>query len=493
VSILIEQLLIMRTLVPIHASTALLMLLAATPVRATVPVTRPVSVQAVESDSVTLVWHTVEPTDARVEFGPTLDYGRSAEAKLPAREHALTLHKLSPGQTYFYRVRGGGEILFEGPEYFFRTLPDKRATRCRFLAFGDSGKGSAAQFSLVPAMVAARPDFVVHTGDVIYPLGEAEDFEEKYFQPYRDLIRNTPVWLSLGNHDVMTENGQPYLDAFRLPRNDRDGSERYYSFTWGQVHFVVLDSNGSISADELAWLEADLARTTTLWKVAVFHHPAYSCGLHGSSDYPRNRFAPLFERYGVDLALNGHDHHYERSYPMVAEAIVDTTRTDYRNPGGVIYVVTGGGAGPRETSTHCDFTAVGIAATHFTQVDVDGPTLVLQAIDADGRVLDRITIDKSPDSASAAAADLLPNVPNPFNPETQVRYALHQPGPVRVAVYDLAGRLVRELVRAEQPIGSYQVPWNGRDQAGRAVASGVYVLRLEAGGPPIARKLLLAK
>jgi len=474
--------------------TALLLALSATPARATVTVTRPVSLQAVEADHVTLVWHTALPTMARVEFGTTLDYGRTAESKQAAREHALTLYRLAAGETYFYRVWSGGEILFEGPEYHFRTLPDKRTTRCRFLAFGDSGKGTAAQYSLVPGMVAAQADFVVHTGDVIYPSGEAEEFDDKYFEPYKDLVRNTPVWLSMGNHDIMTENGKPYLDAFHLPGNDRDGSERFYSFTWGQVHFVVLDSNGSISPDELAWLEEDLARTTTLWRIAVFHHPPYSCGLHGSSDYQRDLFAPIFERYGVDLVLNGHDHHYERTYPMRAEAIVDTNPTDYRNPTGVIYVVTGGGAGPRETSTSCDFTAVGIAATHFTQVDIDGPRLALAAVDADGRILDHMTIDKSPEvGAGSLTADLLPNIPNPFNPETQVRYALRKAGPVRIAIYDLAGRLVRELVHAEQTVGQYQVPWNGRDGRGNAVASGVYVLRLETDGPPIARKLLLAK
>jgi len=461
---------------------------------AAVNVTRPVSIQGVETGSVTLVWHTLEPTDARVEFGATLEYGRTAEAKELVREHVVTLSRLTAGETYFYRVRGGGEILFEGPEYHFQTLPDKRSTRCRFLAFGDSGKGTAAQFSLVPALVAAQADFIVHTGDVIYPSGEAKEFNSKYFQPYKNLIRNTPVWLSLGNHDVMTQDGQPYLDAFRLPRNDQDESERYYSFTWGQVHFVILDSNGTISPEELQWLETDLARTRTLWKVAVFHHPPYSCGMHGSSEYPRNRFAPLFERYGVDLVLNGHDHHYERTYPLLQGAVTDSARSEYRNPRGVIYVVTGGGAGPRETSTRCGFTAFGLAATHFTQVDVEGPRLELKAVHADGRILDRMSIDKSPASgAGAASANLLPNVPNPFNPETLVRYALHEPGAVRVGIYNLSGRLVRELVHGEQPVGQYQVLWNGRDENGHTVASGVYVLRLQTSGPPIARKLLLAK
>jgi nicotinate-nucleotide pyrophosphorylase (carboxylating) len=71
-------------------------------------VTRPVSVQSVTSDSVTIVWHTATPATACVEYGPTLEYGKTSETKVPASEHAVTLHRLAPGQTYFYRVRCGG-------------------------------------------------------------------------------------------------------------------------------------------------------------------------------------------------------------------------------------------------------------------------------------------------------------------------------------------------------------------------------------------------
>ena len=72
--------------------------------------------------------------------------------------------------------------------------------------------------------------------------------------------------------------------------------------------------------------------------------------------------------------------------------------------------------------------------------------------------------------------------PNPFNPRTTVRFDLPIAGPVRLAVYDVAGRLIRTLVDADQPSGTHAAAWDGRDASGCSVASGSYFARLEAGG-----------
>lgn len=77
---------------------------------------------------------------------------------------------------------------------------------------------------------------------------------------------------------------------------------------------------------------------------------------------------------------------------------------------------------------------------------------------------------------------LHPNAPNPFNPMTTIRFDLPSAGRVALAVYDVAGRLIRVLVAEELPAGSHQTVWDGRDSAGRAVASGGYFARLETGG-----------
>lgn len=471
-------------------------------VQATVVVTRPVHVQAVTPDSVTIVWHTQAPASAAVDYGLTPDYGRTAHSKVPAARHAVTLQRLQPNETYFYRVRCDAETLYAGPEYRFRTLPDKRTTRFRMLVWGDSGRGDAAQYSLVPVMESMAPDFMIHVGDLIQTDGAPETFDPFYFVPYRNLLRNTPVWPVLGNHDVMTADGQPFLDAFLLPRNNPQGDERYYSFNYGQAHFVALDTNRGLPPETLDWVTKDLATTTTTWKFAYMHHPMYSCGVHGSSRWARDRLAPVFEAHGVDVVFSGHDHDYQRSHPMRNGSPVGADQAPrFVTPNGILYIGTGGGSTVRPASSSCGFTAKAISRTHCTVVDVDGSFLRLRALDVDGNVLDEITIDKSPQLRGAAQpgtrraeARLLPNTPNPFHPTTLLRYELFDRLPVEIFIHDLRGRRVCAFPPVDrQAPGVHALRWDGRDGRGHRVASGAYVVTLRAGPTAVRRKIVLAQ
>ncbi len=85
------------------------------------------------------------------------------------------------------------------------------------------------------------------------------------------------------------------------------------------------------------------------------------------------------------------------------------------------------------------------------------------------------------------------NIPNPFNPSTMIGFALVRPARVRLGVYAADGRNVRELASGEFPAGRHTVTWNGRDDAGNPVASGVYLSRMEAEGRVEARKMLLVR
>jgi hypothetical protein len=86
------------------------------------------------------------------------------------------------------------------------------------------------------------------------------------------------------------------------------------------------------------------------------------------------------------------------------------------------------------------------------------------------------------------------NTPNPFNPTTVIPYRIESPGgPTQITIYDAAGRRVRTLVDGVRTPGAYRATWNGRDEHGRAVASGVYFVRLEASGVTETRKIVLLK
>jgi len=165
-----------------------------------------------------------------------------------------------------------------------------------------------------------QPDFIITTGDNNYPSGAADTIDAnigQYFHdniyPYvgaygsgADLNRFFPT---LGNHDWYTTDAQPYLDYFSLP-----GNERYYDFVWGPVHFFALDSDehepdgvnaGSVQA---AWLRQELAASTSPWNIVYMHHPPYSSGSHGSTQWMQWPFSA----WGADALLAGHDHLYER-------------------------------------------------------------------------------------------------------------------------------------------------------------------------------------
>jgi len=335
--------------------------------------------------SIIIAWRTNRPVDGRVEYGPTPAYGGAVSHREPSTHHALTLTGLLPDTPYHYRVAGGGRPLSEA--YTFRTSRDETTPYFTFAVLGDSGRGGRQQYAVAKRIQAIRPDFVLHTGDVIYPAGEAKDFEAKYFQPYRDLITRIPFFLTLGNHDVATANGRPYLDAFHLPSNNPERTERYYSFEYGNARFIALDSNQppGPGGPMYTWLSTELQRGRKFWTFAFFHHAPYSSGKHGSNLLIRKAWSPLFERALVAVVFSGHDHTYERTVPI--------RDFDQRGPG-VVYVVTGGGGADLYPVGRSAWTAHAASIHHVLRAEVRDCALDLQAIAADGEVFDRATIDR---------------------------------------------------------------------------------------------------
>jgi len=331
---------------------------------------------------------------------PEVLYGQgstsqAARSENTGRNHAVVLTGLKPGTEYTYVVSACG---VKTPAKTFRTAPVPGTRSVHFAAVGDFGTGGSDQKRVAADMVARKPELFVALGDNAYPDGTEADFQDHLFAPMADLLSQVPLFASPGNHEYVTNQGQPYLDNLFMPTNNPAGSERYYSFDWGHVHFVSLDSNcaiGMASSDrcslaaQKAWLETDLAGTTQPWKIVFFHHPPFSSGEHGSQMTMRKQFGPLFEKYGVDLVLTGHDHNYERSKPMKGDAIATS--------GGIPYlVVGGGGAALRAFSTsRPDWSVIRDNTAHgFLDVEVVEGVLTAKLLTTDNTVLDSFTLRK---------------------------------------------------------------------------------------------------
>lgn len=345
--------------------------------------------------SVVIAWSTELPGIGSVAWsqggGPTTVVAET----VPATAHALRIDGLAADTLYEYTVAVDGTPLHPGAT--FRTLRDASSPDLRFAVFGDSGTGAAAQAAVAAQVAAFDPELVLIAGDVVYPAGERSRFDPCYFRPYADLIDHLPFFPALGNHDVKTANGERYLEAFHLPHDNPDQSERYYTVTTADALFIVLDSNQGFTAGgaQATWL-ASVLPTSATWKFAVFHHPPFSSGEHGSDLQIRADLEPLFMANGVDVVFNGHDHAYERSFPLVDGAPVQTDQEpDYTTPAGPIWIVTGGGGKELYArKSDNDFTARFVSTYHFVAVELSGPQLTLSAIDSTGATIDTLTIAK---------------------------------------------------------------------------------------------------
>ncbi|MGH9873022.1 MAG: metallophosphoesterase family protein [Pyrinomonadaceae bacterium] len=182
----------------------------------------------------------------------------------------------------------------------------------RFAVIGDTGSGTDKQQQVANMMLkyrAAFPfEFVLMMGDNLYGSETPKDYQLKFENVYRPLINEKiKFYATLGNHDQPNERFYEYFNM--------NGKE-YYRFSKGNVAFYGLNSNYMDKA-QLKWLESELAKDTSEWKVAFFHHPPYSSAKkHGSDTSIRKVLEPLFLKYGVNLVLNGHDHVYERIKPQ---------------------------------------------------------------------------------------------------------------------------------------------------------------------------------
>lgn len=295
------------------------------------------------------------------------------------RRHNFALEGLTPATAYRWTATEDGHDVASGT---FKTNAGPSGKQVRFAAVGDTGTGNAAQFAVARAIAAWKPDFMVIAGDVIYPLGQARHYGPRFLAPYRDLVDKLVIYPALGNHDYLTDQGQPYLDFFAPPVDAESQTERYYRIRWGHLEVWALDSNQDHdpASAQTKWLAKTLAASDATWKMAFFHHPPYSSGSHGSDEKLRKDWGPLFERHDVQLVITGHDHHYERMTPQ--QAFVKDGVPSH-------YVLTGGGgAGLRGVDGEA-FTAEAREKYHFVGITLNDRSLNYEAIDDGGKVFDR--------------------------------------------------------------------------------------------------------
>ena len=408
-------------------------------------------------------------------------------------QYEATIKNLAPGRLYYYGVYNGKRLIAGADrEHYFVTAPAHGSKRpFRFWVVGDSGTGGQKQAEVHNAMrrfTGRHPiDFYMHVGDMAYGSGTDWEFQHHFFEPYSDTLRNTVCWPTMGNHEGNTSDGKtgigPYYDCYVLPANGEaggvpSGTEVYYSFNYGNAHFVCLNSHDleRQSTGAMArWLKSDLEQADSDWLIAFWHHPPYTKGSHDSDLEQqliemREHIMPILESSGVDMVLTGHSHIYERSMlvdgayatPTVStNVILDDAEATYRKSEGLnahegtIQVVTGhGGTGLRRKAT-MPIMRKTIVEHGSVIVDIDGDTLSAVMLNSKGEKRDLFSIVKR-------GTVLQERMENPWQPKQYVNYR-----------YIVASASLKEIVKPGAatsaefkiralPVGGVQavVEWN---------------------------------
>ena len=250
----------------------------------------------------------------------------------------------------------------------------------RFAAYGDTRDGHDVHRKLVEDVLSFDPALVLQTGDLVHH-GTAADEWRIFDEITGDMRRRIPYYPARGNHDVGPEG---YYEQ-RVTQPVLSGNKLYYSFEKGSVHFVSIDTQQPLApeSEQGRWLESDLAKAQAAGRFIVpfFHKAIFSIGPHAAeADVLALKpiLHPLFQRYGVRLVFEGHDHVYYR------------TRRD-----GITYIVTGGGGAPLYDGKHPELGLpddIFEKVNHFCIVEVHADRVAVTAYRSDLTKLDQFEV-----------------------------------------------------------------------------------------------------
>ncbi len=344
-------------------------------------------------DAMTFMFETSRPATGFVEFGESLPYTSISPPGSEGTLHEIRIAGLKPENAYFYRVKAvaadGGEIVSDDLTFRTAVLPDNPYA---FTVIGDTQKNMPVIATLQAFAFTLRPNFQIHLGDVVDNGPDKDEWVKELLPASWPLMSRACMYPAIGNHE---ENHSNYYNYFALP-----SPECWYTYTYGNAQFFSLDTNKPVEpgSEQYIWLDKELSASKATWKFVYHHHPVYSSDENDFGDTykepstfgdARHRvLAPLLEKHGVDIDFAGHVHCYERSWPLFQDKVDEAK--------GVRYITSGGGGGGLESAgpSRSWFAQRVYRGHHICSVAVHGKTLILQAFDLEGRLIDHMEIRK---------------------------------------------------------------------------------------------------
>jgi hypothetical protein len=275
--------------------------------------------QNVSQTGIVIMWETDNSLECHVNYGISDKYEATEypSVLLGTNIYETTLSALEPGTEYHYQVVCPGEST---PDYTFRTIPAEPET-FRFIVDGDNRTDTAMHGAVVQAAkdyvterygedASKALAFLFNVGDIVTDGSQYDQYKSEFFDPLKSLSAYVPTYVSIGNHEG---NSPWYFKYLNLP-----GNEHWYSFTYGNAHFIGLDTNAiSSNLRQVEWLKDDLAAAKSnpaIDFIFVFHHHPCRTELwpDGEAQYVCTPLLPIYEENEVTAYFYGHTHGYER-------------------------------------------------------------------------------------------------------------------------------------------------------------------------------------
>ncbi|MEX0810867.1 MAG: metallophosphoesterase [Chitinophagales bacterium] len=529
------------------------------------------------SNSIVVRWDTDSTTDSRVYYGKNLnnlDMNEVLSDKVI--KHKVKLTNLEPNTKYYYSVGDSSGILSaseEAQHFYTAPIPGPESTDpIRIWAIGDFGKGNQGQKDVRDAYLnylgdSLRTNVWLWLGDNAYDDGNEQEYSDKVFDEtiYSSILKNMPFWPCPGNHDynsvcpiICTENPTHhegvYYNIVSVPEDGEAGGTPsglplYYSFDYGNIHFISLNSEIGSSVEDYdwtgimstagwnnspmkAWLEEDLDQNEQPWVIAFWHQVPFSKGSHDSDDQwelymkgMRENVVPLLESYDVDMILCGHSHVYERSYmikgfygssgdfdssvhvinglsgnPDLGEEYIKNVDLVGGN-NGTMYVVSGNGGSSTSNPelNHPIMAAAdgGSSAYGSVVIEVSGNQLDLIYLKSDSTIGDKFSIVKKgiPTSDGGAISNpkeqsnlnQLKVFPHPFTDYANVYYSLNKETDVQVELLDITGKKISTVFEGTLPAGPQNHYINSNSLG---ISKGMYLVTVNDGNETKIEKIV---
>ncbi len=368
--------------------------------------------QNVQDDGITIMWETAIPSFGTVVFGDS-ELDRVIHGQYsPSTTHEITLVGLDKNTHYNYRVVSGN---MASPVQQFRTKKPEDAP-FSFSVYGDNRSYPKVAENVVKMMTQENIDFICSVGDVVTRGINLSEWVDEYLYPLRWIGGQIPSYISIGNHEYggywALGEVYPFEQRVNHPLSSTGSTEYWYSFDYGNAHFVFIDPNKGDGpkghrippgSQQYEWLKNDLesARNKSKWTFVFFHQPPYSeCwsgGYYDGEYYIRKEIVPLMELNGVDIVFGGHTHDYERGLPHPP---YDPETGSGNN---AAYIVTGGAGSFLDNHKYKEWEQIDIPAHparpdsdesdegkyyeyHYIVIDIDGDELKVttQKMNGDG-------------------------------------------------------------------------------------------------------------